>query len=127
MGEATRPSPNPLAWWEIQVPDLEAGQAFYGVVFGGRSSRSATASSWRRPPTARWSAVSTRRLAMQVYLRTDDLEATLSAAEAAGGTVVQPRTLISEEHGWFATLADPSGIQIGVDSDKLARAAGPAT
>jgi uncharacterized protein len=64
---------------------------------------------------------------VQVYLRTDDLEATLSAAEAAGGTVVQPRTLVSEEHGWFATLADPSGIQIGVDSDKLARAAGPAT
>ena len=28
------PPDNTVNWWEIQVPDLEAGKAFYGAVFG---------------------------------------------------------------------------------------------
>ncbi|MEQ7123917.1 VOC family protein [Actinopolymorpha sp. B11F2] len=132
MSESTPASPNPLAWWEIQVPDLDVAQAFYGAVFGwtfepfedgfvvaktadGTMVGGLDTSAGDAPPAGR---------RVHVYFRSDDLEATLRAVQAAGGAVVQPRTLISEGYGWFATAADPSGLQFGLVTDKPATPAG---
>lgn len=42
----------------------------------------------------------------------DDLEADLATAESAGGSVILPRTVISEEYGWFAAVTDPFGNRL---------------
>jgi predicted enzyme related to lactoylglutathione lyase len=46
--------------------------------------------------------------------------ASLRTVEQGGGAMVQPRTLVSEEYGRFATGADSSGIQFGLVTDKPA-------
>jgi predicted enzyme related to lactoylglutathione lyase len=56
-------------------------------------------------------------------VQTADLEGTLERVVAAGGTVVKPRAVISEEYGWFALLADPDGLTIGLSTSRPAREA----
>jgi predicted enzyme related to lactoylglutathione lyase len=36
----------------------------------------------------------------------------------AGGTIVNPRTHIGDDMGWFATVADPSGIVFSFHTSK---------
>ncbi len=49
-----------------------------------------------------------------VYIEVEDIEATLKSIETGGGKTVCPKTLISEEHGYFALFTDPSGGSIGL-------------
>ncbi len=121
-------SANPVIWWEIQVPDLDKAQEFYRAVFGwtfepfgegfviakvadGTMVGGLVSSADDAPPAARH---------VRVYFAVSDLEETLRTVEANGGEVVDGRTLISEEYGWSATLADPTGIRIGLVTDQPA-------
>jgi uncharacterized protein len=122
------PPPNPVIWWEIQVPDLDKGQAFYRAVFGwtfepfgeefviaktpdGTMVGGLVSSEGDASPSGRH---------VRIYFAVQDLEATLRAVEANGGEVVDTRTLISEEYGWSATFADPTGIKLGLVTDQPA-------
>ncbi len=112
-------------WFEIQVPDLADAQRFYGAAFG-----------WTFSPMGEGYVVATEGGApvaglsetpgdtagrhVRVYLGTDELEATLEKITKAGGSVVQGRTLITEEYGWYATVADPTGLQFGLMTSKPA-------
>lgn len=112
-----------VTWWELQVTDLEKAQAFYGATFGWSFQ-----SLWENfvmvtgpdgapiggldsgtgqgePPAGR---------GVRIYVQVADLEATLEKVTGAGGTVTTPRTLITEENGWYATFTDPSGLTLGL-------------
>ena len=49
-----------------------------------------------------------------VYIKVEDIEATLQDVTDNGGAVVQPKTKISDEHGNFALFSDPCGTVVGL-------------
>jgi predicted enzyme related to lactoylglutathione lyase len=116
-----------VAWFEIQVPDLKRAKRFYSTVFGwtfgdmGEHYVTCTTpdgemiggleQSTSGDPDGRQ---------IQVYLGTDELEAVLGRVKKAGGKVVNPRSLISEEYGWSAAFTDPGGAKLGLWTRKPA-------
>jgi len=48
------------------------------------------------------------------YIKVEDIDAKLAQVVAAGGTVIKPKTLISEQYGSYALFADPSGSVLGL-------------
>lgn len=121
---------NPVSWWEIQVPDLDTAKKFYGEVFGwtfqsydgmdgyelahvGETMVGALHRQDGDPAGRRVNVV------FDADARADHtLEDLLAAVAATGGTVVRERTLIAEGMGWFATVADPSGLLFDVSSNR---------
>jgi uncharacterized protein len=127
-------SANPIAWWEIEAPDLDTAKAFYGGVFG-----------WTFKP---WmdgyegihlpddSMIGGLRRAegdpagRKVHVcftvdfygddRDDTLEQTLQKVDKYGGRTVVGRTEIGSGMGWYATAEDPSGLKFDLWSGRPA-------
>jgi predicted enzyme related to lactoylglutathione lyase len=104
-------------WVELASSDLDASAAFYAAVLG-----------WTRAPynpeTFDFSLGSLEIAGLlpkvdevadswSVYLKVDDIDATLLAASAAGGRVLR-EPVPENEHGVWALLEDPSGAEVGV-------------
>ena len=104
-------------WVELAGSDLDASAAFYGAVFG-----------WSRAPYNPESydfslgdlevggllpKIGDAPDAWTVYLKVDDIEATLVAASAAGGRILHEPVREGDDGVW-ALLEDPSGAEIGV-------------
>ena len=51
---------------------------------------------------------------VMIYVTVDTADAALDAVGKAGGATKTPRTLISEEIGYWATFTDPAGNVIGL-------------
>ena len=118
---------NIVTWWEIQVSDLDAAKTFYGAVFAWtftdfyeRFAICHAADGTMIGGLDRVDGEVAGR-GVRLYVRTTDLEATLDRVVQAGGTVIKPRAVISEEFGWYALLADPQGVTIGLTTDRPAR------
>ncbi|NLE82461.1 MAG: VOC family protein [Rhodococcus sp.] len=109
-------------WIDLGIPDLDKAMSFYGGVFGwefdvggeemGRYTMcrlrgKAVAAMMPNPdPTA-------TEFWWNVYLASDDLDATVARARDAGGEVlVDPMDVMNQ--GRMAILKDPSGGQFGV-------------
>jgi len=109
-----------ITWWEIQVPDLEQAKAFYGGVFGW------TFKTWMEGYEVAHDAKDEMVCALQLDEREpagrhihvvlnvdgygDTLEQALEKVTTHGGTIRTPRTQISPEMGWYATVLDPTGL-----------------
>lgn len=62
-----------------------------------------------------------------VYLNAgNDLDGVLSRVEFSGGRVIMPKTLISEEAGWFALFIDSEGNRVALHEGMSRPAAKPA-
>ena len=116
-------SDNTVTWWELQVTDLAQAQEFYGSVFGWSFQPSGDGYAMVTAPdgtplggldsdTNKGKEPAGR--VSRVYVQVAELEQTLKTIEANGGTIVANRTLISEEFGWWAMFADPSGLTVGL-------------
>ena len=107
-----------VGFWELRVTDTTRASEFYGAIFGlvaspfGENVMLSTAEGVpiggleqveEAPPTDGF---------MRPTFDSDDLEADLAAVVAAGGSVLMPRSVISEEHGWWAAVADPFGNRL---------------
>jgi uncharacterized protein len=51
---------------------------------------------------------------MTIYMRVDDLQASLDKAESLGGKTVVPPSPLPGDWGSFAMLADPDGQLVGL-------------
>jgi predicted enzyme related to lactoylglutathione lyase len=49
-----------------------------------------------------------------IYVRVDDLDATLARATELGGSVLTPPTALPADNGSIAVLADPDGNAVGL-------------
>jgi uncharacterized protein len=119
------PVANPFEWCDLEVTDLERAQEFYGTVFG-----------WEFTPFGDSFALASKDGALvcglakvdgpvsgrglRGYIPTDDLEGTLERIEAAGGSVAKTRQEIGGEFGWWAWFRDPSGLVLGLATDRPA-------
>jgi|JI10StandDraft_1071094.scaffolds.fasta_scaffold07173_2 predicted enzyme related to lactoylglutathione lyase len=109
---------NPIVHWELMVSDPARAQAFYRQVFdwtfveqGPEYALIDTGTPpggglLARPPGVTMSS-------LNCYFAVEDLDRTLTAAVAAGATVIVPRMAVPGV-GWFAMFLDPEGIPIGM-------------
>lgn len=121
---------NVLNWFEIPVSDMGRAVKFYTEVMGydsmyqtnmggydmaffpmeGEGVGGALVKGEGCIPNANGSVI---------YLNANpDLAIPLSKIEAAGGKVIMPRTLITEEIGYMATFTDSEGNKVAFHSNK---------
>lgn len=122
---ASMPVANPFAWCDIEVTDLDRAREFYGTIF-----------EWEFTPFGDEFLLAAKDGALvcglmktdgaaagrglRGYVQTDDLEGTLERIVAAGGAVVKARQEIGGDFGWWAWFRDPSGVTLGLATDRPA-------
>ena len=110
---------NPLCHFEFQTANVEKCKAFYGAVFDWSFDDASMPGYTLVKPGAEPSGGifpkpdEAPSPALNVYFQVDDVDATLAQVQAHGGTVIIPTTEIPNV-GWFAMIADPEGIVIGL-------------
>lgn len=119
-----------VGWFEIQVSDMDRAIGFYGKVFNCDFTRmpmgdiemamfpwdfetgGAGGSLVKQSdgvPTMEGSTI---------YFSSEDVNIELARIEAAGGKILLPKTIITEEFGFMAFFADTEGNKIGLHSQK---------
>lgn len=120
---------NTAVWFEIPAADFGRAVRFYETVFATRLKDEVMPGSTMRMgifPTAgdgvtgcviAGEGYAPSAQGAVVYLNGGpDLSVPLSRVEAAGGTVLVPKTPISEDIGWFAQFLDSEGNRVGLHS-----------
>lgn len=119
---------NMVVWFEIPVSDMERAKKFYEEVFqveinivdfGGLlmgwfpdrgEAHGATGTLIKQE-----SYVPSKEGTL-VYFNSDDVQQEISRVEAAGGSIYQPKTQISPEHGYMAVFIDTEGNRVALHS-----------
>ncbi|MDP1823200.1 MAG: VOC family protein [Archangium sp.] len=110
---------HPLVHWELIVSSTEKARNFYGKVFDWtfddktypgytliRTGRDAGAGLMAKRSAA-------PAMGANTYFEVSDVQLTLQNVIESGGTVIVPKTEISNL-GTFAMFQDPEGIAVGV-------------
>ena len=113
-----------VGFWELRVTDIEKASDFYTTVLGLVASPWGEYVMLSTPDGAPMGSLEQVADAppsdgfFRPTFDSEDLEADLAAVEAAGGSVLVPRAVISEEYGWWAAVADPFGnrLQLATNS-----------
>lgn len=122
---------NAISWFEIPATDLDRAQKFYESIFNismmpmdlpnirmrmfplddsmtGVGGAVVDSGGFHKPSATDGSLV---------YLNGNpDVQQILDKVEAAGGTIMVPKTEISPEYGFMAVLMDTEGNRIGLHS-----------
>jgi predicted enzyme related to lactoylglutathione lyase len=114
-----RPAGSPV-WVELSSTDVDESARFYGVVLGLATSEASPAFGGYRDFLQNDSVVAGLmaaqggdRSAWSVYLRTDDIAATLELVATNGGEVIVPAHAVGDL-GSMAVARDPSGASVGL-------------
>lgn len=118
---------NALNWFEIPVTDFARAKNFYekvlGIVIDPMEMGPVTMGMLSTDQNAVGGAIvqgdggSPSKSGTLVYLNGgDDLTPMLARAEAAGGSVVVPKTEIGNDFGFFAHFIDTEGNKVGLHS-----------
>jgi uncharacterized protein len=110
--------PNPVVHFEVRSPDPDATRSFFGQLFGWTYSDGGTPG-YTYVGTGVAGAVPGGISPLQggaplvtFFVGVDDVAATLEAAAALGGRVIQPATSVPGVT--FGLLADPHGQVVGL-------------
>lgn len=124
---------NMVGWFEIPVADMGRAITFYQTVFNIELSRNqmgdldmawfpwitdAAGAGGSLVHHAQWYKPSTDGTLVYLNSRIDDLSDELSRIESAGGTIIQPKTLIAEGYGYMAMFLDTEGNRVALHSSK---------
>ncbi len=122
---------NPIGWIEIPVSDMDRAISFYSSVFqisiqkiemgpvtmgwlpNDGAAPGASGALMHYPDAYKASLTH----GPVIYFNCDDVAQELSRIEAAGGKILQTKTLISEDMGYMALISDPEGNRIALHSD----------
>ena len=119
---------NMFAWIEIPVSDMDRAQAFYETVFNCKLEQvnfGGLLMAWfpNNPdaPGATGTLIKQESYVPSqegtlVYFYSNDVQQELDRIEAAGGKILQPKTLISEEYGYMAVFLDSEGNRVALYS-----------
>lgn len=115
-----------ISWFEIPALDFHKAVAFYNHIFGIEMIQNITeinAMAFFPTTTGIGGAVIAgpgsipSKTGPLIYLNGgSDLNYVLKKVEEAGGRVVMPKTLISEEAGYFAIFIDSQGNKLALHS-----------
>jgi len=124
---------NIVGWFEVPVVDIDRAVAFYSAVFGfelqtqqfddeimawfpyeeGKEGASGTLLYHKEKYTP-----SEQGVVVYFSAPSDDLSNELSRVVNAGGKIIQEKTLIAEDYGYYALILDTEGNRIGLHSKK---------
>jgi predicted enzyme related to lactoylglutathione lyase len=113
----------PVAYFEIVSHDAARARTFYNELFGWATVDIGDPTYTMVDTGAGDSAIgggigepqrSSDPGGTKIYVRVDDLQATLDRAEALGGRTVVPPTPLPGDFGSFAVLTDPDGLLVGL-------------
>ncbi|OGG05438.1 MAG: glyoxalase [Candidatus Glassbacteria bacterium RIFCSPLOWO2_12_FULL_58_11] len=116
-----------ISWFEIPAADFDRAVKFYKKVLGHElqvveMGPAKMGMFPAEPPSTGGAVVRAEgyspgdRGTMVYFYVGDDLSDALKRVEPAGGKVVVPKTLISEDHGYFAVFKDTEGNKVGLHS-----------
>jgi predicted enzyme related to lactoylglutathione lyase len=100
--------------YELHVKDADAAQAFWGAVFGWEFQGMGTPEMDYRMAQvsatagAAIAASETTSTHPNVYLATDDIEASIAKVRELGGKADDKMAVPT--HGWFSACSDPQGV-----------------
>ena len=121
---------NVIGWVEIPVTDMDRAKAFYEKVFDFEiqvhsmgdfimgwfpfaQGKEGASGSLVKHPDAYKPSVSHGPV---VYFSSSNVQGELDRVEAAGGSIIQPKTQITEEIGYMAIIQDSEGNRIALHS-----------
>ncbi|QHI38436.1 hypothetical protein IMCC3317_38290 [Kordia antarctica] len=117
---------NYISWFEIPAIDFKEAVNFYQYIFGITMQQNITASNAMAyfPTTT---GIGGAVVAGSGYVPSDsgsliylnggvNLSLVLDKVEPAGGRIIMPKTLISEEAGYFAVFIDSQGNKLALHS-----------
>ena len=119
-------SKNYVTWFEIPAIDFYQAVEFYQIIFGiSMEQNTLGPNSMAFFPTT--SGIGGAVVAGSGYIPSDsgsliylnggdDLNKVLDKVEKAGGRIIMPKTLISEESGHFAVFIDSQGNKLALHS-----------
>jgi uncharacterized protein len=122
-----------VVWWEIESPEPDRTQRFYGALFGWEFRRAfdePNSELGRRYWIVERAGngigglqesepgAELPKTGVRLYVQVDDLEATLSRAVDLGATGERPRTFLGTDDFWFANVRDPAGISLGLRTSR---------
>jgi predicted enzyme related to lactoylglutathione lyase len=111
--------PHHINWVEVATPNPQATKEFFGKVFGWDFQPSGMMPDYHifnagaGPQGAVHGHVQDGPR-LTVYLYAADIDATLAAVQAAGGTVVTPKMFVGDAVGHIAHFSDPNGNLFGL-------------
>lgn len=116
-----------ITWFEIPVVGFDRAKKFYERLFGVTITEQQIGQALMGFIGSHEDGISGAIVAHEWYIPSehgvlvyfdagDDLNMMLARAEAAGATVVIPKTLISEDIGFMAVFRDPEGNRIALHS-----------
>lgn len=123
---------NMVGWFEIPVRDMDRAKKFYEEVFQitvqvqnfndllmgwfpwaegkiGASGSLVFHEEWYKPSATEGTLI---------YFSSKDVNDELGRIEAAGGKIIQPKTLISDDVGYMGVFIDSEGNRIALHSRK---------
>lgn len=122
---------NMVTWFEIPAENLGRAVAFYEKVFDCRLTRYtrgpaeiATFPLIEKVPgapgalvqSANFGSPSANSTLLYFNAKSGDLQNELSRVAAAGGKILQGKTLVTKENGYMAVILDTEGNRIGLHS-----------
>jgi uncharacterized protein len=122
---------NAVGWFELPVADMERAIKFYETVFGIKLERNQMGPldmAWFPWVDDGMGASGSLVYHQEMYkpsvdgvviyftAHSGDLANELSRVEPAGGKVIQPKTLITEDIGYMALLIDSEGNRVALHS-----------
>jgi len=119
---------NAITWFEIPAADFERAVRFYEQIYAQSLPRDASFSGLRmamlpyQRPGVGGCVIAMEQArphadGVRVYLAAgDDLGLVLGRVEAAGGSIIMPKTLLREDIGHIALLQDSEGNIVGLHS-----------
>jgi uncharacterized protein len=116
--ERNRPMANPVVHFEIRSADPDATRAFYGKLFGwtfpgaGIPGYSYVETGVERAVPGGISPLQNGEPLVTFFVEVEDVAATLEAAVAQGGRIVQAATKVPGVT--FGLFADPQGQVVGL-------------
>jgi hypothetical protein len=117
---------NYISWFEIPAIEFEQAVEFYQFIFDIKMQQNYTVDNAMAffPTTA---GIGGAIVSGTGYVPSDsgpliylnagnDLNLVINKVEIAGGRIIMPKTLISEESGYFAVFIDPQGNKLALHS-----------
>jgi predicted enzyme related to lactoylglutathione lyase len=118
-GEHYVPAAGEIGFIEIPSLNLDESQEFYGNLFGWQFQPMDETELMFVGPGVTMGAFNTQNAVAAdggiiFYIAVESVDATLAAAEAAGGGIVLPKMQLPEDWGFIGQLSDPHGNVIGL-------------
>lgn len=110
----------PVVRWQVISPRPDDVSRFYGAVFGWTESR-ANALGYRALHTGSadgiqggvWPAPADAPTFVQLFVEVADIDATIAAVAAHGGSVIVPKSVLPDGE-IMAVVRDPLGTSVGL-------------